>query len=253
MNTPALEISQLLKSYGTRVVVNNVSLSVPRGSIYGLVGPNGAGKTTMLSMATALIRPDGGTSAVCGYDVWQDAANAKNAMGLLVDGYAAFDRLSGLELLHFTGALRGMAADVVDKRAKELLAALGLLETGPKRIVDYSAGMKKKIYLANAMLHGPELLVLDEPLEAVDPASGQIIQELLRRFARAGGTVVLSSHVMGLVEGLCDHVAIMNSGQIVAAGHVDEVRQGRSLTDIFVDMAGGGHLADGSLSWLQGE
>lgn len=253
MTAPALEISQLTKTYGSRAVVSNANLRIPRGSIYGLVGPNGAGKTTMLSAATGLIRPDAGTSAVCGHDVWSDSAAAKQEMGLLVDGFNAFDRLSGLELLHFTGALRGLAADVVDKRAKELLAALGLAETGKKRVVDYSAGMKKKIYLANAMLHSPELLVLDEPLEAVDPASGRTIQELLRRYTRAGGTVVLSSHSMELVEGLCDHVAIMKEGFIIAAGHVDEVRQGRSLTDIFVELAGGGQLAEGSLSWLQGE
>ncbi|MDU0477956.1 ABC transporter ATP-binding protein [Staphylococcus chromogenes] len=252
MTIPALRIKQLTKSYGQRVVVNSVSLDVPRGSIYGIVGPNGAGKTTMLNMATALIRPDYGTSEVCGHDVWHDAPAAKATMGLLVDGYAAFDRLSGMELLQFSGALRSMPSDVVEQRAQELLDALGLNAAGNKRIVDYSAGMTKKIYLANALLHSPQLLVLDEPLEAVDPASGQVIQEILRRYAAAGGTVVLSSHVMGLVEGLCDHVAIVKDGAIVASGHVDEVRAGRSLTDVFVEHSGGGQLAEGSLGWLQG-
>ncbi|AKK03408.1 ABC transporter ATP-binding protein [Corynebacterium epidermidicanis] len=253
MTVPALSIKNLSKRFGPRVVVDNVSLDVEPGSIYGIVGPNGAGKTTMLSMATGLIQPDNGTSEVCGHDVWHDDSAAKNAMGLLVDGYAAFNRLSGLELLQFSGALRSMPAAEIDQRARELLEALGLTSAGNKRIVDYSAGMTKKIYLANALLHSPRLVVLDEPLEAVDPASGQVIQQILRRYAAGGGTVVLSSHVMGLVEGLCTHVAIMNEGRIHIAGHVDDVRAGRSLTEIFVEIAGGGQLAEGSLGWLQGE
>lgn len=134
----------------------------------------------------------------------------------------------------------------------ELLDALGLTDADEKFIVDYSAGMTKKILLAGALLHDPEILILDEPLEAVDPVSGRLIQQILRDYASRGGTVVLSSHVMELVEGLCDHVAIIDQGRVLTAGHVDEVRQGRSLVETFIGFVGGGQLRDGSLGWLRG-
>lgn len=248
----ALAVRDLSKIYGTQAAVDNISLDIPRGAIYGIVGPNGAGKTTMLSMATGLIRPTHGAAWIAGADVWREPLRAKQSMGLLADGLPIFDRLSGRELLAYVGALRGLDEAVVQQRSTELLHALGLADAGSKRIVDYSAGMTKKILLAQALLHNPEVLILDEPLEAVDPVSGRLIQSILRNFAAAGGTVVLSSHVMELVEGLCDHVAIINKGRVVVAGHVEQVRAGRSLTDVFVDAVGGAALGEGSLSWLGG-
>lgn len=246
----ALAVRGLTKRFGTKVAVDNLTLTVPRGSIYGVVGPNGAGKTTMLSMATGLLRPDAGEAYICGHNMWTDPVPAKAAMGLLADGLPVFDRLTGLEYLEYLGALRGIAQDVVHQRSNELLEALGLVEAKNKRIVDYSAGMTKKILLAGALLHRPEILILDEPLEAVDPVSGRIIQEILRVFARNGGTVVLSSHVMELVEGLCSHVAIIDQGAVRAHGTVTELAQGQSLTDLFISIVGGGTLAEGSLGWL---
>lgn len=246
----ALAVRGLTKVYGSESVVDNLNLDIPRGAIYGIVGPNGAGKTTMLSMATGLLRPTRGTAWIASHNVWDEPQTAKKVMGLLVDGLPVFDRLSGEELLTYVGALRGIEGGVVTQRSHELLDALGLADAGSKRIVDYSAGMTKKILLAQALLHNPEVLVLDEPLEAVDPVSANLIQQILRNFVSAGGTVVLSSHVMTLVEGLCDHVAIINKGRVTVAGHVDEIRQGRSLTDIFIDTVGGGELAEGSLGWL---
>lgn len=251
-STQALAVRGLTKEYGGHPVVDTLNLDIPRGAIYGIVGPNGAGKTTMLSMATGLLRPTRGTAWIAGHNVWEEPGPAKRAMGLLVDGLPVFDRLSGLELLTYVGALRGIEGSVVKQRTGELLDALGLSDAGPKRIVDYSAGMTKKILLAQALLHNPEVLVLDEPLESVDPVSAQLIQQILRNFAAAGGTVVLSSHVMTLVEGLCDHVAIINEGRVTVFGHVDEVRSGRTLNDVFIDVVGGGSLAEGSLGWLGG-
>lgn len=248
----ALAVRDLSKVYGTQAAVDNISLDIPRGAIYGIVGPNGAGKTTMLSMATGLIRPTHGAAWIAGADVWREPLRVKQSMGLLADGLPIFDRLSGRELLAYVGALRGLDEAVVQQRSTELLHALGLADAGSKRIVDYSAGMTKKILLAQALLHNPEVLILDEPLEAVDPVSGRLIQSILRNFAAAGGTVVLSSHVMEMVEGLCDHVAIINKGRVVVAGHVEQVRAGRSLTDVFVDVVGGAALGEGSLSWLGG-
>lgn len=248
--TQALAVRGLTKSYGDATVVNNINLDIPKGAIYGIVGPNGAGKTTMLSMATGLLRPNKGTAWISGFNVWEEPNDAKRSMGLLADGLPIFDRLTGKELLTYVGALRELDEGIVDQRSEELLEALGLKEAAGKRVVDYSAGMTKKILLAQALIHNPKVIILDEPLEAVDPVSGRLIQQILKNFAQTGGTVVLSSHVMELVEGLCDHVAIINRGVVEIAGHVDEVRRGRSLTDVFVDAVGGAALQEGSLSWL---
>lgn len=250
MNDIAFHVKNLTKRFGPQVAVDNLSLVVPRGSIYGLVGPNGSGKTTMITMATGLLRPDAGTAEICGYDVWQQPLEAKKRFGLLADGMPVFDRLTGREFLQYLGGLREMDPVVVDKRATELLDTLGLTQAAGKQIVDYSAGMTKKVLLASALLHNPPLLILDEPLEAVDPASGQIIQQILRQYAAAGGTVLLSSHVMELVEGLCDHVAIVQDGRLLVAGDVATVRGEGTLTQRFVELVGGGTLADGSLDWL---
>ena len=247
----ALAVRDLTKAFGEHRAVDKLSLDIPRGSIYGVVGPNGAGKTTLISLVAGLARPDAGRAWVAGHDVWAEPVPAKQAMGLLVDGVPVFDRLSGREYLSYLGGLRGIPEAEVEQRSTELLDALGLTEAGPKFIVDYSAGMTKKILLAGALLHGPEILILDEPLEAVDPVSGRLIQQILRRYAAGGGTVVLSSHVMELVEGLCDHVAIIHRGQVLTAGHVDEVRRGASLVDTFVGFVGGGDLDDDTLGWLR--
>lgn len=249
--TQALAVRDLTKAFGQQLAVDRLSLDIPRGSIYGIVGPNGAGKTTMISMVAGLSRPNAGRAWVAGHDVWEEPLPAKRAMGLLVDGVPVFDRLSGREYLSYLGGLRGIPEEEVERRSTELLDALNLTEAGPKFIVDYSAGMTKKILLAGALLHGPEILILDEPLEAVDPVSGRLIQQILRRYAAGGGTVVLSSHVMELVEGLCDHVAIIHQGRVLTAGHVDEVRQGASLVDTFVGFVGGGDLDDETLGWLR--
>jgi ABC-2 type transport system ATP-binding protein len=161
-----------------------------------------------------------------------------------------FDRLTGAELLAYTGLLRGMAPDVVDARARELLDVLDLAGAGRTLVVDYSAGMKKKIGLACALLHAPRLLVLDEPFEAVDPVSGALIRDILHRYVAGGGTVIFSSHVMEVVEKLCTHVAILAAGQIKAVGTLDEVRQGRDLEDVFVQVVGGRVATGAELSWL---
>ena len=143
-----------------------------------------------------------------------------------------------------------MDEGIVEKRANELLEVLDLKESANKIVADYSAGMTKKILLAQALIHRPELLILDEPLEAVDPVSAQIIRSILTTYVKAGGTVIMSSHVMEVVEGLCDHVAIMQNGRVLASGTTDEVRNGSSLTDTFLNLVGGGRLAEGSLGWL---
>ncbi|QCR18856.1 ABC transporter ATP-binding protein [Agrococcus sp. SGAir0287] len=251
MTDPVLSLRSLHKRFGQKVAVEALSLDVPAGSMLGLLGPNGAGKTTTLSMATGLLRPDGGTAHVLGADVWQDPAGAKARMGVLPDGVRMFDRLTGAELLRYTGLLRGMREADVTARAGELLSALGLDEAASTLVVDYSAGMRKKIGLACALIHAPRLLVLDEPFEAVDPVSGEAIRSILRGFVGSGGTVVLSSHVMELVESLCDRVAIVAQGRILADGTLDEVRAGTTLQQRFLQLVGVHELGEETLSWLR--
>ncbi|WP_433265290.1 ABC transporter ATP-binding protein [Micromonospora vinacea] len=247
---PALALRGLAKRFDGTIAVAGVDLDVPAGSFYGLLGPNGAGKTTTLSMAVGLLRPDAGSAWVLGHDVWRDPVTAKRLLGVMPDGVRLFDRLTGAELLAYNGLLRGMDPAVVDQRAAELLDVLALGDAGRTLVVDYSAGMKKKIGLACALLHGPRVLVLDEPFEAVDPVSAALIRDILTRYAAGGGTVVFSSHVMEVVERLCSHVAILAGGTIKRVGTIDEVRGGRSLEQVFVEVVGGRTATGEELSWL---
>ncbi|MFJ2618082.1 ABC transporter ATP-binding protein [Glutamicibacter sp. NPDC087344] len=250
MNPIALDIRSLAKQFGSKVAVNNVSLQVPAGSFYGLVGPNGAGKTTMLSMATGLLRPDAGSALVNGIDIWQEPHAAKATLGVLADGVRQFDRLTGRQLVTYSGLLRGMDRDEVAGRTEDLLRVMDLVQDGDKLVVDYSAGMTKKISLATAMIHSPNLLVLDEPFEAVDPVSAANIRDILNGYVQLGGTVIVSSHVMDLVQRMCTHVAVIAEGVLKAQGTVDAVREGKSLEERFVDLVGGRGTNEG-LSWLR--
>ncbi len=247
---PALIIRNLHKSFGAKHAVNDLSLSVPAGCLFGIVGPNGAGKTTTLSMATGLLRPDHGQIEVWGHDVWADPAKAKAMMGVLPDGLRLFDRLSGREMLDFVGQMRSLDPQLTQQRGTALLEALGLTADANTIVADYSAGMTKKIGLACALIHNPRLLVLDEPFEAVDPVSGQAIRSILNEFVNGGGTVVMSSHVMELVESLCDAVAVVAEGRILAVGELEQVRQDMPLQQRFLQLVGVHELEGGTLSWL---
>jgi ABC-2 type transport system ATP-binding protein len=247
---PALSLQGLAKRFGGKIAVDGLSLDVPAGSFYGMVGPNGAGKTTTLSMATGLLRPDFGTALVHGVDVWRHPLEAKKLMGILPDGVRLFDRLTGEQLVTYAGLLRGMERDVVRERVAELLVALDLAADGGTLVVDYSAGMTKKIALASALIHAPRVLVLDEPFESVDPVSAANIRHILERYVASGGTVIVSSHVMDLVQRMCDHVAVVAGGRVLAAGTVEEVRNGSSLEERFVELVGGSTNSEG-LEWLR--
>jgi ABC-2 type transport system ATP-binding protein len=247
---PALEVRGLAKTFGTKVAVAGIDLVVPPGCFFGLVGPNGAGKTTSLKMMTGLLRPDAGEVHIGALDVWRSPVEAKSVIGVLPEDLALFERLTGTELLTYTGLLRRMDPDVIASRSAELLEVLGLGDAAGALVVDYSHGMRKKVALAAALLHGPRMLFLDEPFEAIDPVSARTIRSVLERFTDGGRTVVFSSHVMELVERLCDRVAIMHLGRLVADGPIDEIRQGRSLEDVFVDLVGAGETAGEQLGWL---
>jgi ABC-2 type transport system ATP-binding protein len=244
-----IAVSGLNKRFGQNVAVADVNLEVRAGSFYGIVGPNGAGKTTTLSMITGLLRPDSGTIKVHGIDVWSDPIAAKRAIGVLPDRLRLFDRLTGAQLLYYSGVLRGLESETVRARSADLAAAFGLESALNRLVADYSAGMTKKIALACAMIHSPRVLVLDEPFESVDPVSAVNVTEILQRYVASGGTVILSSHGMDLIQRVCDNVAIIVQGSVLASGTIDEVRGNASLEERFVDLAGGRKVAEG-LEWL---
>lgn len=249
-DVPAVAIRGLRKVFGDKVAVAGLDLDVPAGSFFGVVGPNGAGKTTTLKMVTGLLRPDAGSAWIEGVDVWADPLEAKRRVGVLPETLDLFDRLTGRQLLTYTGLLRGLPADLVAERSGELLDVLGLADAAGKLVVDYSHGMRKKVALAAALLHGPRVLFLDEPFEAIDPLSARTLRAVLERHLAAGGTVVFSSHVMELVERLCDRVAIIHDAELVAVGSLDEIRGDGSLEDAFVERVGGDRTDSAGLGWL---
>lgn len=244
-----LKVTSLRKSFGGSVAVDDVDLTVRRGSVFGFVGPNGAGKTTTLSIITGLLRPDAGSVVVGDADVWRNPVAAKRIIGVLPDRMRLFDRLTGAQMLYYCAVLHGLDRDTARRRTDDLAVALGLDGSLDRPVRDYSIGMVKKISLAAAMIHSPRLLVLDEPFESVDPVSTALAVDVLKRFAAAGGTVVLSSHNMALVERVCDSVAVIVEGRILASGSLDEVRGSNSLEERFVELAGGRVAVEG-LEWL---
>ncbi|TQM63086.1 ABC-type multidrug transport system ATPase subunit [Klugiella xanthotipulae] len=241
----------LSKRFGSSIAVDSVNLEIRAGSFYGFVGPNGAGKTTTLSMVTGLLRPTSGTIMILGTDMWANSPDAKRLVGALPDRLRLFDRLTGAQLLYYSGILHGLDERTVTQRAAELSSALGL-ETALGRLVsDYSAGMQKKIALATAMIHSPRILVLDEPFESIDPVSAATVTELLEKFVAGGGSVLISSHSMELIQRVCDHVAVIVQGNVVAAGTVDDVRGEGTLESRFLELTGPDTRTEG-LEWLHG-
>jgi ABC-2 type transport system ATP-binding protein len=245
-----LRIVGLTKWFGATRALDGLTLSVPAGTCFGLVGPNGSGKSTTLRSVVGLVRPDAGSIQVCGLDLATNVLAARAEMGVVLDPLQLFERLSARELLTTLGELRALEPQVVADRATELFAVLDLAADADRQIAGYSHGMRKKTALAAALLHRPRLLLLDEPFEGVDPVSARSMQMMLDRFRDGGGTVVLSSHVMDLVERLCDHVGVIHRGRVMAAGPTDQLRGNRRLEDVFIDVVGEHEVDDEALSWL---
>ncbi|GAA1604550.1 ATP-binding cassette domain-containing protein [Leucobacter chromiireducens] len=250
-NPVVLSTEMLTKTYGPVVAANEVSLQVHAGSFTGVVGPNGAGKTTTLSMISGLLRPTSGRVTVSGVDVWTDGPAAKRLIGSLPDRLRLFDRLTGAQLLYYSGVLAGVDEAAVAKRSAELAEAFGLESALGRLVSDYSAGMQKKIALACAMIHAPEVLVLDEPFETIDPVSAANVTEILEKYVAGGGSVVMSSHSLDLIQRVCDHVSIIVDGSVIAQGTVDAVRDGLSLEERFTKLTGMSDTQKG-LEWLHG-
>ncbi len=245
----AMQQQGVSKSFGQTHAVEGIELSVAPGTFYGIVGPNGAGKTTTLSLIAGLLRADTGTIRVAGIDLRAAPREAKRQMGILPDRLRTFDRLTGRQLLHYYGVLRGLRSAVIESRTADLARAFDLTDALGRQVSDYSTGMTKKIMLAGAMIHSPRVLVLDEPFESVDPVSSAVILDILKAYVDHGGTVILSSHGMDLVERVCDGVAVIVSGRVLAHGTVDEVRGEGTLEQRFIELSGGQGDVEG-LEWL---
>ena len=250
MGEPAIAVHGLRKRFGAKEAVAGIDLEIAAGSFAGLVGPNGAGKTTSLSMMTGLLRPDDGRVLINGINVWADPPAAKAIIGVVPAEAQLFERLSGAELLEYAGRLRGLPAAEARSRAAQLLDVLDLTADAKRLTADYSTGMRKKAALGCALIHNPVVLFLDEPLEGVDPVSADVIRRLLSNYTESGSTVLFSSHVMELVEQVCDHVSIIDKGHIVATGTLDEVRGGKTLQRAFIDLVGPRASEGEGLSWL---
>lgn len=249
-STPAIRAVGLRKVYGDRPAVDGLTLEVPRGCFFGFLGPNGAGKTTTIRMLTGLTPPTSGSVELLGLPMPKEALAIKSRIGLLPDESLLFDRLTGLEFLEFVGRMYKLGRSVSRERARELLALFELDGTRGKLIAEYSKGMRKRISMAAALIHRPSLFLMDEPFEGVDAVGARMMKDLLLDQVRQGATVFLTSHVLEVVERLCDRVAIIHEGRLLMERTMSDLRQGtETLEDVFVRMVGGERAVE-KLDWL---
>ena len=247
------------------VAVQEVNLRVAAGEFFGFLGPNGAGKSTTIKMLTGLLAPTSGTIQILGLDLVAHPVEVKRRIGVVPEGMALFGRLTGAEYLNFAGRMYGLDRETAARRAEELLDFMRLADQPRTLITDYSHGMQKKLALAAAVIHGPNVLFLDEPFEGVDAIAAGTLKTMLQRMTERGATIFLTSHVLEIVERLCSHVAIIDRGRLVAQGSLDELRAGvlaqnrdtsdggeqkLTLEQIFLRAVGGSQPAGQELSWL---
>ncbi len=261
MKELAISTELLSRRFGDLVAVDNVNLQVTAGQFFGFLGPNGAGKSTTIKMLTGLLAPSAGRIQILGIDLLNDPIAVKRQIGVVPEGMALFGRLTGSEYLNFVGRMYGMDRTTTAGRASELLEFMQLADQNRKLVTDYSHGMQKKLALAAAVIHDPKVLFLDEPFEGVDAIAAGTLKAMLQKMIARGTTIFLTSHVLEIVERLCSHVAIINKGQLVAQGSLDELRAGVSgdnapaakmtLEQIFLRTVGRSESADRELSWLE--
>ncbi len=247
-SSPLIETSHLVKRYGDKLAVDDVSFQVHAGEIYGFLGPNGAGKSTTIKMIVGLLHPTSGTVKVGGYDVVAQPVQAKAACGYVPDEPNLYAKLTGRELLRFVGDLYGLDRAQAARRSDELLRLFGLVDAADDTTDSYSHGMKQKTSLAAALVHDPKILILDEPTVGLDPKSARLIKDILRQMADRGSAVMLSTHILEIAQNMCDRIGIINQGRLIASGTMDELRQlgqgESSLEDIFLALTGGAEYAE---------
>jgi ABC-2 type transport system ATP-binding protein len=240
--TSVLELDRIEKRFGAKTAVADLSLSLPGGEIFGFLGPNGAGKTTTFKMIVGLLKPTAGTVRILGMDVAELPVEAKREIGFVPDTPLLYEKLTALEYLRFVADLHEIPRPEADRKGRELLQMFDLAEVAEDLIDSFSHGMKQKTALAGALIHDPRLLILDEPTVGLDPKSARLIKDILRRLTRSGVAVILSTHILEIAEQMCDRIGIINRGELIAVGTMDELRSGaadRSLEDIFLQLTGG--------------
>jgi ABC-2 type transport system ATP-binding protein len=260
----AVETFELVRRFGDFVAVENLNLTVRRGSFFGFLGPNGAGKSTTIRMLTGLLAPTSGKILVLGRDIAVEPLEVKRRIGVVPEDLNLFERLTGAEMLSFTARMYGLQKTEIAERLPELLDLMELRNEPKKLIVEYSHGMKKKLSLACALIHRPEILFLDEPFEGIDAIASRTLKDLLSRLTARGLTVFLTSHVLEIVERLCSDIAIISQGKLLAAGPLADLKKGVGLTaegqqkgpvsleEYFVEVVGGAPAAgeEEVLQWL---
>lgn len=246
-NVPAVELKNVAKRYGEIIAVDGVSLKINRGEIFGLLGPNGSGKSTTLKMLLGLVHPDEGSVTVLGIPVEQDPVAVKRMIGYVPEAPRLYEFLTGIEYLDFIGDVYGMAAEDKKNRINEYLRAMQLEGREGDMITSYSEGMKQKIALISAFLHKPKLLIMDEPLNALDPRSARIVKDFLQELKKQNVSAILSTHVLEIAQAMCDRIGIMYRGRLLALGNMNELRQkamlpDSGLEDIFLKLTGTGDV-----------
>ena len=246
----AISVRNLRKIYGNKAAVDGLNLEVPRGSFFGFLGPNGAGKSTTIRMLTGLIPPNSGEIELLGLRMPEHEIEVKKRIGLVPDESLLFDRLTGAEFLEFVGRMYGLARPVARERARALMALFELDDNRKKLIAEYSKGMRKRVAMAASLIHHPELFLMDEPFEGVDAVGARLMKDILLDQVRHGATIFLTSHVLEVVERLCDRVAIIHDGKIVTEGALNDLRGGsETLEDVFVRVVGAEREFE-RLDWL---
>ena len=247
---PAVSVVHLHKVYGEKIAVDDLTFSVPQGCFFGFLGPNGAGKTTTIKMLMGLAAATSGTIELLGLPMPEHALAIKKQIGLVPDDTLLFDHLTGLEFLEFVGRMYSLPGEVARERARELMALFAMDNEQRTLIWQYSKGMRKRVAMAAALIHRPKVFLMDEPFEGVDVVGARLMKDILQDLVKDGATIFLTSHVLEVVERLCDRVAIIHEGKMVIDDTLTNLRQGsETLEDIFVRAVGGSRLRE-HLEWL---
>lgn len=244
-----IRLDAVSKRYGTFTAVDGVDLEVPRGTLYGLLGPNGAGKTTAVRMIAGLLQPTAGRVWIAGIDVQADPESAKRHLGYIPDRPYLYEKLTGAEFLRFVAGLYEQDGAAVDRRIDELLTLWELATWRDELVETYSHGMRQKLVIASALVHRPDVIVVDEPMVGLDPKAARLLKELFRGFVRRGGTILMSTHSLEIAEALCDRIAIIQDGRIGAEGTMANLRElaasgDASLEEVFLKLTGGEEMRE---------
>ena len=239
-----IRLTNLTKRYGSFTAVDGLDLEIPAGTLFGFLGPNGAGKTTTLRMIAGILKPTGGRIEIAGQDVTANPLAAKSRLGYIPDRPFVYDKLTGAEFLRFTASLFGQDGPMIERRIEELLEVFELGPWKDELTESYSHGMRQKLIISSALVHRPEVIVVDEPMVGLDPKSGRLLKDLFRKFVERGGTVLMSTHTLEIAEGMCDRIAIIRGGKLIACGTMAELREQHeagdsTLEQLFLKLTGG--------------